>query len=260
MITLNNEPVNVTIFPDKTSQVWKLTEDQIKYIINNDHIDVHWKFESESEVFHLIQLADLIHHVYYTNNFEYLKEIRLIAPYLPYARQDKEVDNERTFALHSFVHMMGEYYDTIESQDVHPANYKDIGLIENIFPTKQIDFAINDCKADVVCYPDKGAKARYSYHISLPECVLNKVRDQLTGDITGLEFEYSPPMLTGQSILILDDIMDGAYTAIASANLLKQFGPKSINLYATHGLYTKGTKIVYDSGIDKIYDKDGLVQ
>lgn len=260
MIILNNEPVNVTIFPDKTSQVWKLTKDQIKYVINNDYVEVYWEFESESEVFHLIQLADLIHHVYYTNNFEYLKGIRLIAPYLPYARQDKQIDNERTFALHSFVYMIGEYYDAIESLDVHPANYKDIGLIENVFPAKQIDYAINDCNADVVCYPDKGAKARYSYYISLPECVLNKVRNQLTGEITGLEFESSPPMLTGQSILILDDLCDGGRTFVESAKLLKQFNPSSISLYTTHGLYTKGVHVLHGAGIEKIYDKRGLVQ
>ena len=260
MIKLNNEPVNVTIFPDGTSQVWKLSDSQIKYIINNEYIEVHWEFESESEIFHLIQLSDLINHEYYTQVCEYMKELRLVAPYLPYARQDKAINNIQTFALYSFIHCLGEYYDAIQSIDVHPPNYQDIGLIDNIFPSRYIDFAIEDCAASVICYPDKGAHKRYSYHYSFPECVMEKVRDQLTGDIVGLQFETSPPMLSGENILIVDDICDGGRTFIETAKLLKEFAPSSINLYTTHGLYTKGLDVIYESGISKIYNRNGLVK
>jgi ribose-phosphate pyrophosphokinase len=259
MIKLNNEIVNVTIFPDGTSQVWKLTDDQIRYIINNDHIEVHWEFESEAEIFHLIQLADLIHSEYYSHVLEYLKELRLIAPYLPYARQDKAISNLQTFALHSFVNMIGEYYDVVESIDVHPTNYKEFGLIENVFPADYINFAIEDCSASVICYPDKSARERYSYHYSFPECVMEKVRDQLTGDIVGLQFETAPPMLSGENILIIDDLCDGGRTFVETAKILKEFGPANINLYVSHGLFTKGVDIVYQSGISKIYTRQGLV-
>ncbi len=49
MISIKSEPINVTMFPDKTSQVWKLPKDTTKML----HALVEWRFEHEGEFMHL---------------------------------------------------------------------------------------------------------------------------------------------------------------------------------------------------------------
>ena len=53
MITLNGDPINVTMFPDKTSQVWKLNDLALR---SGDASVVRWDFEHEGEVMQLAQL------------------------------------------------------------------------------------------------------------------------------------------------------------------------------------------------------------
>lgn len=89
MILVNGEPITVTTFPDGTSQVWKLTPAQLV-----PKAEVSWRFESEAEVMHLAQLSLLLSEL---DIFARL-DIRC----LPYARQDKDVANDRTFALYAF--------------------------------------------------------------------------------------------------------------------------------------------------------------
>ena len=85
MINVNGIILNITTFSDKTTQVWKLTN-----LKNSLH--VVWDFENESEIIHLAQLKDLA-------DASGIDFSTLLISYLPYARQDKEVSNETTFAL-----------------------------------------------------------------------------------------------------------------------------------------------------------------
>lgn len=90
MIRLNGLPINITVFPDNTSQVWKLKSLEDK---ENNYFHVEWDFSSESELLHLAQLKYLL---------DYKQvDCSLTIKYLPYARQDKSVNNFSTFALKS---------------------------------------------------------------------------------------------------------------------------------------------------------------
>src|SRR5689334_7783330 len=89
MIKLNGNEITPTIFPDGTSQVWKLYP-KPKNLVNV----VEWKFENEAEFLHLAQLKHLID--------SFGGKCFLEISYLPYARQDKETSNETTFALNPF--------------------------------------------------------------------------------------------------------------------------------------------------------------
>lgn len=85
MIYLNGHEVDTTIFPDKTSQVWKLPDDLLETVYKNNEAQVTWDFESESEFLWLAQLKTLLD--------TYTKNVNLSIPYLPYGRQDKRVEN-----------------------------------------------------------------------------------------------------------------------------------------------------------------------
>ena len=57
MIKFNGIIVRPTIFPDGTSQVWKLAN-----LSEDDDAENHilWEFEDEAEIFHLAQLVELV--------------------------------------------------------------------------------------------------------------------------------------------------------------------------------------------------------
>ena len=128
--------------------------------------------------------------------------------------------------------------------------------VNNIMPVKELADIVASEAIDFVVFPDKGAAARYGGLIDLPHVAADKVREPLTGEITGISV---PEIKNGLNILVADDIADGAKTMIELAKIIGPASNKLI-LYVSHGLFTKGTKIVYDSGYENIYTKDGLLK
>ena len=81
-----------------------------------------------------------------------------------------------------------------------------------------------------------------------------KVRDQLTGNIVRYKIVGEP---VGKNVLIIDDICDGGMTFKLLAKDLLAAGAKSVVLFVTHGLFSKGLQTLKDSGIQRIYAQDG---
>ncbi len=94
MIKLNGKPINITMFSDNTSQVWKLPNNIID---NTKYVVVEWEFVHEGEFMQLTQLKYLLDYKHFKTD--------LIMSYLPYARQDKVPDNFSTFALYPFTEL-----------------------------------------------------------------------------------------------------------------------------------------------------------
>lgn len=257
MIKLFNEEIKPTIFPDGTSQIWKLPKHVIELIGELSYITVRWEFENEAELFHVIQLAELI------TNINVDSTLILCCPYLPYGRQDKEVDNESTFALTVFCCLITGYYDKLITVDAHNPKAKafsNLLCFENINPIDEIRHAVDKSRSDLICAPDIGASTRYDIKFHL---VMKKVRDQSTGEIVGLDLDLDksidPGEIVGKSVILVDDICDGGRTFIEASKVLYQHGASAVNLYVSHGIFSKGLKPLYDSGIVKIYTKDGYV-
>jgi phosphoribosylpyrophosphate synthetase len=168
MIEVNGIKITPTIFSDKTSQVWKLPQEVFDYINSQNDIIVNWDFESESELFHILQLGALIGEYHSKNNISIDgKELILKMDYLPYARQDKDIDNNLTFALNVFLDLITMYFTKIKVFDPHNIKFLEdfwagSELAEIVTAEDSINKAIFLDKADVICYPDKGAKERYS--------------------------------------------------------------------------------------------------
>lgn len=248
MITLNGHAITPTIFPDKTSQVWKLLGGTIW-----EDSTIVWNFEDEGEIMHLAQLVSLVN-----TTWRYAKT-HLHFPYMPYARQDKQDKplNNVAFALTPFSYLINSlHFYKVTAFDVHNPVFTRLMFtgFENILPEKEIAFAIEATQPDLICYPDEGASKRYPF-IKHPSICATKVRNKLTGEITGTQVNGD---YTGKSILIVDDICDGGMTFIKLAEALK--GAKEINLYISHGLFTKGIAVLYNSGINRIFTKDGEIK
>lgn len=252
MIFLNGHLVTPTIFPDKTSQVWHLDAIAIQSLKRDNLAIVFWKFESEAELMHVAQLKLLIKA---TNPFAC---VNLHIPYLPYARQDKEVSNESTFALRAFAKQVDAMdFDFVHVIDPHsPIAKEEIGGLVVTYPKDQLVNAKNLTNADEVCYPDNGARNKYTMIYDSRYLYGEKVRDQATGQITRYELHGNAK---GKSILIVDDICDGGMTFILLAKELLQAGAKEVNLFVTHGIFSKGTQVLRDAGIKRIFTYKGEV-
>jgi len=246
MIKLNGTIIDVTIFPDKTSQVWKVPQS----CFEGKSYNIKWEFENEAELFHICQLVDLI-------RFGHIpKKIILDMSYMPYGRQDKEVNNESTFALYTFSKIINSLkLDRITTLDAHSNACLMIRDMDNQYPISAISNAHEASGADCQGFPDKGASDRY---LCNPEDIIgHKVRDQLTGWITDYRIEGDPK---DKSILIVDDICDGGMTFKLMAKALYEQGAKEVHLYVTHGIFSKGVETLRESGIKRIFTKDGEYQ
>lgn len=246
MIKLNGKPINVTMFPDNTSQVWKNYE---LYVYN----EIVWEYSHEGELFHLIQLKDLI-----DSRYSEPTDCRLYIPYLPYARQDKKIDPDKTFALHSFAKILNNLnFKKVISFDPHSEEAGNlIHNFEIIKPIKEIYLPLGQTSSDIVCYPDIGALRKYRNFINFKYIYGEKERDQKTGYIKKYELQGSPD---GKKVLIVDDICDGGMTFILLTKQLLEAGATEVNLYVSHGIFSKGLKPLKEAGINRIFTKDGEV-
>lgn len=252
MISVNGKPISVTMFPDNTSQVWKLEEDDLQ----NGDIHVKWVYSNESEVMHLLQLSYLLY------NISLSKRILEIT-YLPYARQDKPIGNWSTYALHPFADVLNAMrFDEVIIHDPH--SVVSLDNIENsraVYPTQSLFSIIGLTLTDLLCYPDKGAISKYTQLLNTPYSIHTylygeKVRDQLTGNITDYKLIGDP---SGKNVLIVDDICDGGATFKLLTMALLEAGAKKVNLFVTHGIFSKGVRTLKEAGIDRIFTEDGEV-
>jgi ribose-phosphate pyrophosphokinase len=245
MITANGYVITPTMFPDKTSQVWKIPDE----LLNSEAIYVQWDFEHEGEFIQLLQLRKLL-----VRCGKPGCRVFLHIPFLPYGRQDKPVSNSSCFALEVFLDSIGNW-ETITTIDCHSPVKK----ITSLYPGKAIANAIKTSGATAVCFPDAGASARYT--VDQRTIVLAKERDQLTGEITRIKVEkFVVPLALEDNILIIDDICDGGRTFIEVATMLKAANPGiKVSLYVSHGIFSKGTQVLRDAGISQIFTKDGEV-
>lgn len=252
MISINGVAIAPTIFPDGTSQVWKLSEKGLDALYKEGIINIKWDFENEAEFIHLAQLKTLLD--------TYCDIINLHMPYLPYARQDKHIDNNSTFALHTFAKLINSLnFNEVHVIDAHNnlrANM--IERLEDHSPKKYIEDAIEATGADTLLYPDAGAKTRYfSYSFIVDGSVYaDKVRDQSTGFIKGITITGK---VKGKKLLIVDDLCDGGMTFKLVAEQALKDGAKEVHLYVTHGIFSKGTDTLKDSGISRIFTYKGEV-
>lgn len=247
MIYLNGNQINVTLFPDNTSQVWKIDEWDLHQVTAS----IRWEFTHEAEVLHLAQLTQLL----YASGIE---KVFLHIEYLPYGRQDKSISNNTTFALHSFADIINSMHFT-EIFIMDPHSEIALGLIKKsqaVYPHGPLGLAIKATGADLICYPDNGALIKYVdiYKTDIDYIYGQKVRDQETGYISSYHLKGR---CEDKIVLIVDDICDGGKTFEILSKDLYLGGAENVHLFVTHGLFSKGLRPLKRAGIDMIFTKKG---
>jgi ribose-phosphate pyrophosphokinase len=246
MITVNDQRITPTFFPDGTQQVWQLAP----ALMAASTWHICWSFAAEAELITLIQLSDL----------GTGRPMHLELPYLPYGRQDKAVSNEATFGLQSFIRVLRLCaFDSITVMDPHSQVVMDaLPHCRAIYPQAQITAAIQDTQATAIAYPDAGAVRKYTA-IYQTDCRIisgRKVRNQQTGVLTDTAIEGDP---ADHTVLIVDDICDGGRTFVALADALYAGGAQAVHLFVTHGLFSKGIHVLTAARIGRIFTAQGEV-
>jgi ribose-phosphate pyrophosphokinase len=245
MLKLNGHEVNVTFFPDATSQVWKIDP---KFFMPDDNV-IRWEFANEAEFMQLAQLKNLL-------DMNYGFNTTLELPYLPYARQDKEIVNEATFAFYTFAELL----NTLNFAAVYVYDPHNVDLTNQLIDEVKITMpnVLKICqwaKNAVPVYPDAGAAKRYGASNRALRC--EKVREASTGKILGVKVIGKVKPV---SYVIIDDICDGGRTFIEVAKKLYEAGAKEVHLYISHGIFSKGLEPLRQAGIKRIFTRNGEVK
>ena len=187
--------------------------------------------------------------------------IDLVCPYLPAARQDRVCDSGEALSLKvitTFINSLN--FNLVTVWDVH----SDVSLalldrVHNVGPEHFLDPQLDaernrDSRKYVLVSPDAGAVkkvTKVAKQFNLPMITASKIRDPKTGEISGTEIHLTEESLH-KTFLIVDDICDGGRTftelakAIQRQHRISAGVDAKIELYVTHGIFSKGVDIFED--------------
>lgn len=197
------------------------------------------------------------------------KQLHLVLPYVPYARQDRVCSEGESHSLKVFCELINRCeFRTVTVLDPHSAVTE--ALLDNLTVIDQVSL-INQNKAFIHHYenlpggifwvsPDAGANKKTAEIAKYFGCSrflrADKLRDMATGKI--LETIVYADSLKGLTCFIADDICDGGRTFVELAKALKTKGAARVELVVTHGIFSQGIGNLLDNGIDFIWTTDSF--
>ncbi|QQG33883.1 putative phosphoribosylpyrophosphate synthetase [Aeromonas phage ZPAH1] len=204
----------------------------------------------DGDIMQLAILKDALDKLFVTKPF-----YQLYIPYLPYARQDRVMVKGESFSLKVFCNFINSMnFDLVVVDDCH----SDVGvaLLNNCQNINQSIIGVEGLDAnnyDAIVSPDGGALKKV-YKVASEAGVedviqASKHRNVSTGELS------NPQVLgdvNGKTLLIVDDLCEGGFTFMQLAKVLKEKGAKQVDLYVTHGVFSKGRNIEF---IDNVYCK-----
>ena len=215
------------------------------------------KLRNASDIIKLILVTNIL------NQFKGKGQLSLYMPYSPYARQDRVANSGEPLSIKAFAQIINSLgYQTVHIIDPH--SDVTIALIENALSSLNIETLLKkvvpEYETMTVIAPDAGAYKKLSKIIkSTPIVQCTKHRDTLTGKLSNLMI-HTEEDLSGKDLIVVDDICDGCGTFIMLAEeLKKKYQPKSLSLYVTHGIFSKGLDVLKPY-YDKIYTTDSFYQ
>jgi len=246
-------------FPCGESLVkFDLQEDVNKIKYTDMHIVILFKWSSNNDLIQLLLIVDSI------RSINPLIDIHLSMAYFPYGRQDRvsnpgEPNSTRVIASlinscnFKVVYVIDPHSDVIEAS------------INNIVIVHQHELFVDYfddkfCKYDAVVCPDAGAYKKVTQFAKLMNVSghrigivrADKSRDTMTGAITSIDVNATKEDIEDNTFMILDDICDGGGTFVGLAKKLKEMGAYQVDLFVTHGMFTKGVDNMLKH-IDNIY-------
>jgi ribose-phosphate pyrophosphokinase len=207
------------------------------------------RIKSSDDVMKLLLAHDALKHCG-------VKEIKLLLPYLPYARQDRQMIKGEPLSLKVFAELLNSLnLEKVSVYDVH--SDVSLALINNIEVISNHAFVSEVLKEDDGYYivsPDAGAYKKIfklcQYLRYRDEIIIcNKLRDVSNGVIRSVTVSHDD--LKGKNCYIIDDVCDGGNTFIQLAYELKRRNAGKVYLIVSHGIFSKGVDAL--ENINHIY-------
>ncbi|AXI04151.1 phosphoribosyltransferase family protein [Aquirhabdus parva] len=243
----------------------------------NGNVTVRARMQSSNDVMDYVLLENVLLDAGCTIDLE--------IPYFPYARQDRVCATGQAFSLNIMTRLLninasGETAGLQRSikvwdchsqvttrllrENTHFAHVTNISPAEIIQQSNTLLSILQEEKTVLIC-PDQGAKQRTKLiadSLNLTDAAsriiyCEKKRDPATGKI--LNAKVNATDLTGYTAVITDDICDGGATFIGIAQELRKLNCKTIILYVTHGIFSRGLG-VFSGLIDQIFTTDSFPQ
>lgn len=188
--------------------------------------------------------------------------IRLVCPYLPYARQDRACREGESFSLRVLASVINSMeYESVVTWDVHSAvAFSEIRRLHTIDANRLIPMSLTAEPGLVIASPDAGSRERARVIATARglRCVdFSKSRDAESGAVTyapegpsyigsNASTALSEPVSKVEQVLVVDDICDGGATFIALADAIRnRFGHGvDLRLWVTHGVFSRGIDTV----------------
>lgn len=219
--------------------------------ISGGRISINADIRSSKEIMQLLMLTDALRR-YADRDAEFVLNVL----YLPYARQDRVCAEGESFSLKIMCNLINSLnFDKVNVADCH----SDVGLalLDNVQHYTQLQCIraklethnlVAGC--DVIIAPDAGAAKKAqavadSYGIPLIQCLKTRSPNgRIQVEVLG--------SIEGKKALVVDDICDGGGTflALASALAEQEGHAEELNLYVTHGIFSKGKELLLS-----VYDK-----
>ena len=181
------------------------------------------------------------------------KTKRLHISYLMGARMDRAISDLEPWTLNVVTGIINSLeFDEIQLFDVHSEVAVALLGATNLLSAPFVDRIIDSLDKTNLIFvaPDAGASKRVeTLARGLPIVQCLKHRDPETGKLSNFSM-HTLLDLKGKDFLIVDDICDGGGTFIPIAKFFLEAGAKSVGLYVSHGIFSKGLPI---EGINHIW-------
>jgi ribose-phosphate pyrophosphokinase len=205
------------------------------------------------------------------------KSVTAVIPYFGYQRQDHVFRDGEVVSLDVMIKFLEALkVDRVVSLDLHSAKIPELFTIKitalsalPVFADRILSKAFNTLVGDnpeeflkdsILVSPDMGGLRRIEEMSvllqNLPWIATVKDRDLKTGDITIKHFDgpFDPAKLPGKRALIVDDMISSGNTVVQAAQLLKDNGVVSCDVFATHAIFSDiAPELLQDSSIDRVY-------
>jgi ribose-phosphate pyrophosphokinase len=194
------------------------------------------------------------------------KRITVVAPFYPYARQDKKGRGREPISARLVADMFkAAGADRIMSVDLHAAQIQGFfdGPVDHLFAMpvllehfqKQLDPATL-----TVVSPDMGrvrVADTWSEKLGVPLAIIHKRRDpRVPNEVSVHEIVGE---VEGRVCLLVDDMIDTGRTIAKGAQALKNSGATSVVVAATHAVFSDpATEVLQSEWIDQVVVTDTL--
>ncbi len=257
IIQLENGPVigyHKFTFPDGQPHIELARE------INFSRVNIQTSIMNPNDLFDLLMVKEIL-------GAQQNNEVTLDLRYLMGGRMDKRTSINEPMTLDlvcGIIRRLG--WKSIKVFDPHSEVTTSLLDAEAYYPDKELEKVLHtvlglhrDGKNTMLVSPDAGAARKLDTRLDsagisrtkFPRVRAEKEREQSTGEIISYEImEATLPSIRDKYCLIIDDLCDGGRTFIECAKILNNAGALAVDLFVTHGLFTKPLPL---PGIHQIY-------